>query len=95
MAAFQREGAVRAAREIQIVSYVKRGQPSGPMQILEQVHDHFAGPEVEIASGFVGQKHARVADQRASQYDSLLLPARKLTRAMLSAVSQAHFIQPR
>lgn len=87
MAALQREGAVRAAREIQIVRDVQGGQLPGAMQILEQVHDHFAGPEIEIASGFVGQKDARVADQRASQYDSLLLSARKLTRAMLSAVS--------
>ena len=87
MAAFQRERAVRAAREIQIVCDVQGGQLPGPMQILEQIHDHFAGPEIEIASGFIGQENARVADQRAGQYDSLLLPARKLTRAMLSAVS--------
>ena len=87
MAAFQRERTVRAARKIQIVRDVKRGQLPGPMQILEQIHDHFAGPEIEIASGFVGQKDARVADQRAGQNDSLLLSARKLTRAMLSAVS--------
>jgi len=65
------------------------------MQILEQIHDHLAGPEVEIAGRFVGQKDARVADQRAGQNDSLLLSARKLTRAMLSAVSQANLIQPR
>jgi hypothetical protein len=87
VAAFQREGAIRAAREIQIVGDVKRSQLPGPMQILEQIHDHLAGPEVEIASGFVGQEHARVANQRAGQDDSLLLSARKLTRAMLSAVS--------
>ena len=57
------------------------------MQILEQIHDHFAGPEIEVARGFVGQKDAGVAHQRARQYDSLLLSARKLTRTMLSAVS--------
>ena len=87
MAAFQRERTVRAAREIQIVGDVQRSQLPGPMQILEQIHDHFASPEIEIASGFVGQKNARIADQRACQHDSLLLSARKLTRAMLSAVS--------
>ena len=87
MTAFERQGPVRAACEIQIVRDVKRGQLPGPMQILEQVHDHLAGPEVQIASRFVGQKDTGVAHQRAGQYDSLLLPARKLTRAMLSAVS--------
>ena len=95
MAAFERQGSVRAPREIQIMRDVKRGQLPGPMQILEQVHDHFAGPEIEVAGGFVSQKDAGVAHQRACQHDSLLLSARKLTRAMLSAVSQAHFIQPR
>jgi hypothetical protein len=65
------------------------------MQILEQIHDHLAGPEIEIACGFVGQEHTGIANQRASQYHSLLLPTRKLTRTMLSAVSQAHLIQPR
>ncbi len=87
MAAFQSESPVRAAREIQIVSDVQRSQLPGPMQILEQVHDHLASPVVEIAGGFVGQKDARVANQRAGQYDSLLFSTRKLTRTMLSAVS--------
>jgi len=87
VAALQRKSTVRAAREIQVVSDVQRGQLPGPMQILQQVHDHLAGPEIEIASGFVGQKDAGVSDQRAGQYDSLLFSARKLTRAMLSAVS--------
>jgi hypothetical protein len=94
MPAFQGERPVRAAREIHIVGDVKRGQLPGPMQILEQIHDHLAGPEVEIARGFVGEKNAGVAHQRARQYDALLLSTRKLTRAMLCAVSQAHFIQP-
>ena len=87
MPAFKREHAVRAACEIQIVGDVKRGQLPGPMQILEQIHDHLTGPKVEVAGGFVGQKDTRVPDQRAGQNDSLLLPTRKLTRAMLSAVS--------
>ena len=87
MAAFQSEGPVRAAREIQIMRDVQRGQLPGPMQILEQIHDHLAGPEIEIAGGFVGQQDAGIAHQRAGQYHSLLLSARKLTRTMLSAVS--------
>jgi hypothetical protein len=57
------------------------------MQILEQIHDHLAGPEVEIARGFVGEKNAGVAHQRARQYDALLLSTRKLTGAVLCAVS--------
>ena len=87
MAAFEGQCPVCAACEVKVVGDVKRGQLPGPMQILEQIHDHLAGPEVEITSGFVGQKDARVADQRAGQYDSLLLSALKLTRTMLSAVS--------
>ena len=76
MAAFERQGPVRAACEVQIVRDVKRSQLAGAMQILEQVHDHFAGPEIEIAGGFVRQKDVGVAHQRAGQYDSLLFSAR-------------------
>jgi hypothetical protein len=57
------------------------------MQILQQIHDHLAGPEVEIAGGFVGQKDVGVSHQRARQHDALLLPTRKLTGAVLCAVS--------
>jgi hypothetical protein len=87
MAAFQSKYPVRAARKTQIVGDVQRGQLPGPMQILEQVHDHFAGPEVKVAGRLVCQKNAGVTDQRAGQYDSLLFSTRQLTRAMLSAVS--------
>ena len=76
MAAFQSERPVRAAREIQIVRDVQGGQLPGPMQILEQVHDHLAGPEIEIARGFVSQEDTGIADQRAGQHDSLLFPTR-------------------
>ena len=86
MPAFQSQRPVRAAREIQIMGDVKRGQLPGPMQILEQIHDHLAGPEIQIAGGFIGEQDAGVAHQRASQYHSLLLSARKLTRTMLCAV---------
>jgi hypothetical protein len=87
MPAFQSQRSVRAACEIQIVGDVKRSQLPGPMQILEQIHDHFAGPEIEIARGFVSQKNTGVAHQRAGQNDSLLLATRQLTRTMLGAVS--------
>ena len=76
MTAFQSEHPVGAAREIQMVRNVKRGQPPGSMQILEQVHDHLARPEIEIAGGLVGQKNAWVTHQRAGQHDSLLLSTR-------------------
>lgn len=65
------------------------------MQVLEQVHDHLSGPEIQTARGLVGEQHGRVSDQRPGQNDALLFPARQFPRPMGGAVAQSNFIQPR
>ena len=45
------------------------------MQVVEQLKDHFAGPEIEVAGGLVGQQNAGVAHQGARQDHPLLFAA--------------------
>ena len=92
MALLQTKSSIRAPREIHIVRDVDGGQSPGPMQFLQQVHNHLTRPKIEIAGGFVSQKDFGVARKRASQNNTLLLSTGSLTGAMLSAVSQTHFI---
>ena len=46
------------------------------MQVLNQAHDHFAGPEVQAAGRLIGEQDFGFPNQRASQYHSLLFSAR-------------------
>src|ERR1700688_450253 len=72
---FQRHDAVGAARKIQIMSDVNRGEPPGAMQLVQKAHDHLAGTEIEVAGGFVSEQYFRIAHQGACQNHPLLLPA--------------------
>ncbi len=46
------------------------------MQTVQEFENHFAGPEIEVAGGFVGQQDGRVAHQGAGQHHPLLFPSR-------------------
>ena len=46
------------------------------MQVLEQTHDHLAGPEIQVAGGLVGQQNAGIAHQGPGQNHALLFSAR-------------------
>ena len=46
------------------------------VQILQQGHDHFAGPEVQVPGRLVGEQDRRVTDQGAGQHNPLLLASR-------------------
>ena len=46
------------------------------MQIFKQFEDHFAGPEIEVAGGFVRQQSRRLSHQGARKHDALLLATR-------------------
>jgi hypothetical protein len=95
LAALQGQDAIGAAGKIQMVSYVDRSQAAGPMQFVEKVHDHLAGPEIEAPGGLVGEQHLGVAHQRAGQHDPLLFASRELAGAMPRTISQSNFIEPR
>ena len=57
------------------------------MQIREQTDDHFAGPEIQVASRLVREQERGFSDKRARKRHSLLLAARQFPRAMRGAVS--------
>jgi hypothetical protein len=46
------------------------------VQFSEQGNDHFARPEIQVASGLIGEQNPRVANQRPCQSDPLLFSAR-------------------
>ncbi len=52
------------------------------METLQKLENHFPGPEIEVASGFVGEQNLRPSDQCTGQYDPLLFSARKFTGAV-------------
>src|SRR5579884_2575660 len=85
-ALLERKNTVRAAGKVEIVSDVNRGKPASAMQILQQAHDHFAGPEVQVAGGLVSQQNFGVTDQGARENDALLLAPRQFSRAVRRAV---------
>ena len=65
------------------------------MQSVQKIEDHFAGPEVEIAGGFVGEQERRISDQSAGQHHSLLFAPGEFPGAVRGAGLQAGLIQPR
>ena len=48
-------------------------------------------PLIQIACRFVGQQQSRPIRQRSGNRNSLLLPARQLSRALPCSISQSHF----
>jgi len=48
----------------------------GTVQSGEQVEDHCAGPEIEIARWLIGQQDGRSGDQGPGQHNPLLLAPR-------------------
>src|SRR5215813_3765126 len=63
------------------------------VQFFEERQDLFAASAVESASGFVGENHRRVVDQRARNRHPLLLAAGKFGGPMVGAVAQAKPVQ--
>src|SRR5262245_17024163 len=61
---------------------------------IEQQGEHLGGrPRVEARRGLVGQDHARLGDQRASEGHPLPLATREVVGAMAHAVAQTHRLQ--
>jgi len=59
-----------------------RGELVRAMQICQEFENHFPGPEIEVARGFIGKQNLRTAHQRPGQHDALLLSTGKLTGAV-------------
>jgi hypothetical protein len=95
LAVLQGQDAIGAAGKIQIMGYVDRSQAARPVQFVEKVHDHLAGPEIQAPRGFVGEQHLGIAHQRAGQHHPLLFASGELAGAMPGTISQSNFIEPR
>jgi hypothetical protein len=52
---FQIQYAVAAPRERQIVGDEDRGELVRPVQVFEQLKNHLAGPEIQVAGRFIGK----------------------------------------
>ena len=63
------------------------------MDLVEKVGDLLTGLKVKIAGRFVCQKYLGAPHQSASNHHSLLLSARQLARAVMTARSQPDFSQ--
>ena len=47
-----------------------------PVEPFQQLEDHFAGPEIQVSGGFIGEQNGRFSDQRAGENHPLLFPSR-------------------
>ena len=56
-AAFHGQDTVATPRERQIVSDENRSEPVRAVQAFQQFEDHFPGPEIQVAGGFVGEQN--------------------------------------
>ena len=65
------------------------------MQAGQEIEDHFASPEVQVARRLIGKQNGGPGDQGARQYHPLLLPSRQFARAVRCALVKSDLIQPR
>ena len=56
------------------------------MQVVQKIHDHFAGAKIQAAGGFIRQQNSGIPDQGAGQNHTLLLAAGELPGAVRSPV---------
>src|SRR5690349_12291466 len=82
-AVLEREDAVHAAGELEVVRGDERGEAGLAHDVDERAHHVLGGVDVEIAGRLVAQQHARAVGERADDGDALLLAAGEPRRAML------------
>ena len=73
----QVNGAVGVLRKARIVRDHANGGATG-VQFLQQIHNGFAVARVEVSRRLIRQQNRRLPGKRASDRDTLLLPAGKL-----------------
>jgi hypothetical protein len=71
-AAFHGQDTIATPGECQIVRDQNGGKRMRTMQARQQIEDHFGGPEIEVAGGFVGKQNGRLSNQSPGQHDALL-----------------------
>jgi hypothetical protein len=83
-----------AARERQIVRSDEGGELVLAMEPSDQIENRFRRVPVQITGWLIGQQQLGAGDERAGQRNSLLLSARKLSGAVMSALFQSNLAQP-
>src|SRR5262245_55084130 len=76
-------------RDIRFVGDDENGDTTLHVQALKDAHDLDARSRVEVARRLVSQQDGWVGDQRASDCDPLLLPARQLVWMMPGPLTQS------
>ena len=64
------------------------------MQPLQELENHFAGPEIQVAGGFVSEQNGRFSHQSAGKHHPLLFTAGKFSSAVGSTGLKSDLIQP-
>src|SRR5437764_5179293 len=82
-ATLETNNALSLLGNFEIVRHEHEGCTRFLMQSKEEIDDHGAGLGIQIAGGFISVQNPRLAHERASQGDALLLTSGKLHRIML------------
>ncbi len=77
---FERDDAIKAAGELEVVGCDQSGEPGAADEIEQRVHHAVAGRMVKIAGRLVGKQDPRVVGQRADDGNTLLFAAREPRR---------------
>ena len=67
-----------------------QGRALFAVQVKHQLHDFFAGGEVQAAGGFVGQQYGRLHYKGTRQRHALLLATAQHLGVRIEALRQAH-----
>src|SRR4051794_39868745 len=86
------DAAPGVASNVRLVSDKDDGVPA-LIKILEQLHDFFTGPGIEITSRLIRENDRRIIDQSPGNRDPLALAAGQLVRFMMHPVAQSYFAE--
>ena len=89
----QPKDAVTSPGQAGIVSGNERREAMPRMHLAQQPMKRRSCVLVEVAGGFVREQEGGAHDQRPSDRDPLLLPARQHTRTMITSVSEANLLE--
>src|ERR1700687_5936501 len=88
LAILERDDAVEAMGEFEIVGRDQRGEALSADDLDEDRHDAGCGGVVEIAGRLVGEEDLRIVGERPDERDALLLAAREPRRSVAEALGE-------
>src|ERR1051325_9717459 len=93
LAVVQRDDAVEAAGEVEVVGRDQRGKATGADDSEQRLDHSFGGRVVEIAGRLVGQPDLRIVGEGAHDRDALLLAPGEPRRAVRQAGAEPDPLQ--